>query len=85
MLSGHLPLPIALRNTVLAFMGGRGLTAEGRHIIGRFRRQQINAVCSPDGDLKGWRWFKTLNLNMNSGPDVRGKEQVGKDVLDSKG
>lgn len=44
----------------------------------------MNAVYSPTGDLKGKRWFKTLNLNMNSGLDVTGKEQLGEDMIDSK-
>lgn len=81
MLSGHSAFLIPLRNTVLAFVGGRRLTSEGRHKTGRSRRQQMNAVYSPTGDLKGWRWFKTSNLNMNSGPDVTSKEELREDRL----
>lgn len=84
MLSGHLAFPTPHSNKALASVGGRRLTPEGRHNTGRFRRQQMNAVCFPTGDLKGWRWFKTLNLNINSGPDVTGKEQSGEDMIDSK-
>lgn len=84
MLSGHSTFLVPLRNTVLAFVGGRRLTSEERPNTGRSRRQQMNAVYSPTGDLKGQRWFKTLNLNTNSGPDVTGKEQLGEDMIDSK-